>query len=451
MEYGILCFLPVIIVLITAILTRDTLISLGAGVVCGFILLGKGNPAQIYSHLIETLHVVLAEEFTITILVAICLFGAMIALVTRSGGVAGFSKFTEKFIKGRKSALICTWILGIIVFVDDYLNSLAVGTAMKAVTDRFKVSREMLCYIVNSTGSTVCAVLPISGWGIFMISQIASVDTGLDLTPYQTFVHSMPFIVYGWIATFIVVLFCLKIIPVYGPMKKVEQQTLETGVVHIEGAQEDAEIPVEHGKRRAINFLAPLFMLAGVTVMTGDMVMGAMLAIILEVAMYLPQKIIGLKEVWNTAINGMGDMFSMLLIIIFAYMLQAANAELGLTEWVIEHTESLLTPTIYPLVVFLLAGILSFATGTYWSLSTILFPLVVPLGLSLGVNVFLIIGSLISGCIVGAQICMYSDCVILASMSCGTTSAQYFRTSAPLVALPIVITGIIFVVLGVVM
>lgn len=451
MEYGILCLLPVIIVLVVALITRDTILSLFAGTASGFILLGNGSISYTYSHFIEVMQSVMADSFTITILTAICLFGALIALLTKSGGVAGFAKFTEKYIKGRKTSLLCTWLLGIIVFVDDYLNSLAVGTAMKAITDRFKVSREMLCYIVNSTGSTVCAIIPISGWGIFMVSQISAVETGLNLSPFDTFVHSIPFITYGWVATLIVIFFCIGIIPLYGPMKKIEQETLQSGIVHVEGddAQEEINIPVE--KRRAVNFLLPLTVLAAITVVTGDMVLGAILAIAAGIVLYVPQKLFSIKECWGTLMTGMQEMFSMLLVIIFAYLLQAANAELGLTDWVISHTEVFLTASVFPLVVFIIAGLLSFATGTYWTLSTILFPIVVPLGVSLDVNIFLVIGSLISGCTVGAQICMYSDCVILASMSCGTTPAQYFRTSAPLVALPIAITAIAYIVLGFVM
>lgn len=168
MSFGVWSLFPVLIIIVFALWTKDTFISIFIGVIVAFMMHAKGNPIVAFNEFLDTLYKVMTSNVTAWVLLVCGLFGSLIMLVTEAGGALGFSNLCEKFLKTRKAALLGTWLLGIIVCVDDYLNSLAVGAAVRKVTDREKVSREMVAFIVNSTGVTVCAIVPFSSWAAFM-------------------------------------------------------------------------------------------------------------------------------------------------------------------------------------------------------------------------------------------------------------------------------------------
>ncbi|MCI5687011.1 MAG: MerR family transcriptional regulator [Emergencia sp.] len=138
---------------------------------------------------------------------------------------------SEKILKTRKMSMLGTWILGIIVCVDDYLNCLAVSAAVRKITDNEKVSREMLAYIINSTGVTVCAIIPFSSWAAFMGGLMEKSDMLGGYSVSGAYIHTIPFMLYGWLAVICVPLFILKVIPLFGPMKKSEERALTAGEV----------------------------------------------------------------------------------------------------------------------------------------------------------------------------------------------------------------------------
>lgn len=152
-------------------------------------------------------------------------------LIAEAGGALGFSRLAEKLLKTRAASMIGTWILGIIVCVDDYLNCLAVGAAVKKITDKERVSWEMLAYIINSTGVTVCAIIPFSSRAAFMGGLMEKADMLGGYSVSGAYIHTIPYMLYGWLAVVCVPLFILKIFPLFGPMKKAEQRALETGEV----------------------------------------------------------------------------------------------------------------------------------------------------------------------------------------------------------------------------
>ena len=312
---------------------------------------------------------------------------------------------SEKILKTRKMSMLGTWILGIIVCVDDYLNCLAVSAAVRKITDNEKVSREMLAYIINSTGVTVCAIIPFSSWAAFMGGLMEKSDMLGGYSVSGAYIHTIPFMLYGWLAVICVPLFILKVIPLFGPMKKAENRALTTGEVFSPEAKAqlgelpDEELKFKNKKCRAINFLAPILLVAVLTVTTEDLLIGVFAALALCFIMYLPQRLMTAKEYFNN----------------------------------------------------IMAGLQSFASGSFWGLAAIAFPIVGSLSAALGVSPLLCGGALISAVAFGGHICLYSDTVILTSASTQITNAEYFRTSAPLVAVPFAIAAIGFIALGFVM
>lgn len=457
MSFGFWSLIPVVVIIVFALVTKDTFISLLMGVIAGFLMVAGGHPLDAFNGLLDSLYTVMTDENTAWVLLICALFGALIQLITEAGGALGFSRMAEKVLKTRTSSMIGTWILGIIVCVDDYLNCLAVGAAVRKITDKEHVSREMLAYIINSTGVTVCAIIPFSSWAAFMGGLMDKSDMLDGLTVSGAYVHTIPYMLYGWLAVLFIPLFILKIIPLFGPMKKAEERAITTGEVFSpETKAQMIELPDEEAKFkdmkcRAINFLAPILLVAVLTVVADDLLIGVFAALALCFVLYLPQRLMTAKEYFHNVMAGMVDMFPMLVTIILSYTLIEANNQLGLVDFVVSVVLKAVNPALLPVIIFVAIGLLSFASGSFWGLAAIAFPIVGPLATELGVSPFLCSGALISAVAFGGHICMYSDTVILTSASTQVTNAEYFRTSGPLVAVPFVVAAIGFVILGFIM
>ena len=451
-HYGALSLIPAAVVIITALFTRRTLEPLLLGSIIGFIILEGTN---FFYAWLDAVYVVMMDGVTVWVILVCGLFGSLVALLEKSGGALGFSDIASRLVKSRKSALIGTWILGIIVFIDDYLNALAVGTAMRKVTDKYGVPREFLAYVINSTGATVCVLIPFSTWSAFMAGQLEASGAAEAGFGTATYISAIPFILYGWVAVLVVPLIILKVIPIWGPMKKVEQRVLETGQTFpdstLQIAEEETQIVKTFDKKpRAMNFIIPMLILGGVVMVTSDMLIGVIIAIVSCVVLYAPQRLMKPAEYGDTAISGFMDMVLVLAIVCAAFFLQQANDALGLTPYVIEKVEPILSPAMMPAISFLVIGFLAFATGSFWGVAAIAFPIIVPLSASMDVNILLACGAVISGAAFGSHSCFYSDAVTLTCASTQIRNSDYARAVLPILALPLALGFIAFVIAGMV-
>jgi Na+/H+ antiporter NhaC len=451
--FGILSLIPVLVIILVAIATRTTFESIFLGVVVGFVLLAKGNPMESFNLFLDSIYTVLLDDGTLWVLLVVATFGSLIAVLEKSGGVLGFSSLTEKVVKSRKSSMLTAWILGIIIFVDDYLNSLAVGSAMKGITDKYKVSREMLAFIVNATGATVCVIVPFSTWSAFMAGQMESNSMTGALSATSAYIKTIPFMVYPILAVFVVPFVILNIIPLFGPMKKAEKRAIETGEVLSEESKRVIEdlphVKVDEKKHKAFNFILPMILLTFVTVYSEDMLLGVFAALGFSFLLYIPQRLMKVKDFTETVVKGMTDMFPVIILIILAFVFQEANAGLGLTDYIINSTKDVLNPSYFPVIMFIVVSFLAFTTGTFWSLAAIVFPIAAPITAALGIDPFIVSGAIISGIAFGAQACLYSDTVLLTSASTQASNVDYVRTSLPILMIPFVLTTILYVIIGV--
>ena len=208
--------LPAIVAVVTAVLTRRPIESLLAGVFAGLLLLGPSTSLASFSSIL--LEVMMDE--TIAWVIIVCgLMGSLITLLMRVGAANAFSQALASRAKSASSALLYTWLLGLLIFIDDYLNALAVGSAMRKVTDKFRVSREMLAYVVDSTAAPICVLVPISTWAVFFagvleVSDVAEAGQGMAL-----YISSIPYMLYPWVAALMVPLVATGRIPALGMMK----------------------------------------------------------------------------------------------------------------------------------------------------------------------------------------------------------------------------------------
>ena len=227
-HFGFISLVPTIVVLIFALISKRTFEALLSGAIVGYIILAKGD---FFGGFIDGLLVVMQDP-TIGWIILVCgLFGSLIHLLVNAGGTMAFADFLLNFVNNRKSALIVTWLLGLMIFIDDYLNALTVGTSMKKVTDKFKVPRELLAYIVDSTAAPICVLIPMSTWAIYVGGLLESEGVVPSGGGLQGYFSAIPFIVYGWVAALMVPLVALAIIPPLGPMKQAEE-TSKAGTIN---------------------------------------------------------------------------------------------------------------------------------------------------------------------------------------------------------------------------
>lgn len=457
LNYGIFCVIPIIVILTIAIWKKVTFPAILAGVIVACIMVAKGNPLVTIGLFLDQFYTTACDSTTMWVLLLCTLFGGLIALMTESGGVLGFTKWAKKILNTRKKTLIGTWILGIIVFIDDFLNCLSVGAAIRPLSDEHKISREMIAYIINSTGVTVCAIIPISSWGAFMSGLMDKAGLTGGLSPFEAYCRSIPYMFYAIVAVACVPFVALGILPKFKNMREAEKRAMEQGEVLSKESREalieglDDEKRLAEKPHRTLNFLLPIIVVIVMTIVTDDMIIALVLAILLCFVMYLAQGLMNILEFVNVMMKGFQDMFGVIIMIITVYMLTGLNKMLGLNDFVTDICSASVNPKLLPMIIFVGIGLLSFGSGSFWGLAAIAFPIVGSIAQTMSLNPFLLSGAVISAVAFGGHICMYSDTVVLTGASTQVTNSDYFRTSFPIImAYPFTIGAILFLIAGVV-
>ena len=447
-SYGLISLLPVLVVIVAAIITKRALESLILGTFVAAVILAKG---AWWSTWFDYTLTEIGDSAAYIIMFG--MFGAFIRILDESGSAMGFADIGAKIANGRKKTQIFAWILGIVIFVEDYLNALGVGVAMKGLSDKWKISREKLAFIVNSTGAAVCVLVPFSTWGVLYISQIDDVGAVEGISGFDAYVHSIPYMLYSWIAVILIPLFIFGIIPLFGPMKQAEERALTTGKVfpeyHYEG---DGVEELETGKKAsAINFIVPMIVLIAICIYTGDITLSVIVATVVAGIMLMIQRKLKLGEFCDAIVNGFKDMLYVTMLVLVAFVLQDFNDALGLTPYVIESVQPIMSPALFPFITFIVVGALAFCTGSFWGVAAISFPIIIPLAIALNVNPFLAIGAVAAATSFGSHACFYSDAVTVTCAATGLKNMDYAKTSLPLIAVPFVLGCIAYLIVGFVM
>ena len=445
--YGLISILPVLVVIVTAIITKRALESLFLGTMCAAIIIGK---TEFWGTWFD--HTLTEVGNNVGYIIMFGMFGAFIRILDTSGAAMGFADIGVKLANSSKKTQIFTWILGIVIFVEDYLNALGVGVAMRTLTDKWNISREKLSFIVNSTGAAVCVLVPYSTWGVLYCTQIDEVGIFDDMSGVQAYIHSIPFMLYSWIAVIIVPLFILKVIPLFGPMKQAELRAQNEGKVfpewYYENKEEVEELKNTKKKCSAINFIIPMIVLCVVAIKTGDITLAVIIACVVTFIMLAVQRKMKLGEFCDCLIGGFQDMLYVTMLVLLAFELATFNDELGLTPYVINAVQPIMSPALLPVVAFLVVAALSFATGSFWGVAAISFPIILPLAVALGTNPFIAIGAVASATSFGSHACFYSDAVTVTCAATGIKNIDYAKTSIPLIMLPFALGIIAFTIVG---
>lgn len=451
MNSGLIAILIILVVIVGAIATRRCMEFLIGGSIAAAIALYGGDFLTQWCVLLQS---TLADNVWIFLVCG--LFGSLIALLQASKGTFGFSSLVAKFCKNQRRTLLTTFIMGILIFVDDYLNVLTIGVCMKNVCDKRKIPREGLAYMLDATGAADCVLLPFSTWAVFystLFWEQASVREMGFASAMSAYIHAAPFCFYPILTLLIALLFALGIMPKLGAMKKAYQRVEETGKVY-----SDASRKYNHEDRKGYeetgniwNFVIPMVILVAVTVVTGDLLVAVVVALFVCLVMYVPQKIMNMEEYFNLIIRGFADMLPILMLLLIAFVLQGVTEGLGMTDFIISVAKPLLTGAAFPAVVFVLLAAICFATGSLWGMSAVVSPIVFPLGAAIGANPLLIMAAVISGGAFGSHACFYTDATLLSSQSAGIDNIEHAVSQLPYVIIASTLSIIGFVICGIVM
>ncbi|WP_335902532.1 Na+/H+ antiporter NhaC family protein [Shewanella algae] len=454
-----LSLVPPIVVLVLAIWLRRPILALIIGSVSGLLLL---DPSQVLNSFADISLKVMADE-TIGWLILVCgSFGALIALLVRTGGALAFGRKALKLAKGPRSSLLMTFVLGLVIFIDDYLNALTVGETMKRVTDRFKISREMLAYVVDSTAAPVCVLVPLSTWAVFFGGLLVNNGVAAEGEGIQIYMQAIPYMFYAWLAVAMVLLVILGIVPAIGPMKKAQlaaaagnpaKEQIDLDEVQtsdeyaVRAMEEEFEQADKQGKLH--NFLVPILLLVGFTVYFDiDVWKGLLATLVITLPYYAVQRLMPLSEMMDQMIDGFKSMLPAIGTVIAAFVFKDVCDQLLLPQYVIESLSPFMTPKLLPAVVFVAMAILAFATGSSWGIFAVTIPIVMPLAQSVGADIPLVIGALLSASSFGSQACFYSDSTVLAAQGSGCNLVSHAVTQLPYALIAAVLTFIGFIIVA---
>ena len=441
MEYGALTLIPIVFIIVTAILTRKSFESLMAGsVIACMIMHGTGFFLPWVDMLLETL----SDPENQWVILVCGLFGSLIAMLRESRGTSGFIRIGEKLCRSERSALLGTFILGAVIFVDDYLNMLTVGTCMRPICDRRKVPREALAYLLDSTGTPICVLLPFSTWTAFYISlfmkeeavQAMHFSSGLAM-----YIQTIPYIFYAIITVIMVFLFAMGWMPRIGPMKKAYERVKKTGRTYSEESEKyNLEDDDTDTNGNIADFLLPIFVLIVVTILADDILAAVIVTLALCLVMYIPRKKMTFTQWSGLLITGFCEMMPTLAILAGAFTVARCCNAMHLPEYVISTVQPFVTPQTYPMIIFLVVSALTFATSSTWGISTIVIPIIIPLAAAVNADMILTMAAILSGSTFGSHACFYSDATVLASAASRVENMEHAFTQIPYAAIGAVIT-----------
>ncbi len=442
--------LPPIAAIVLAVWTRHVVLSLFVGLLLGVTMLAGWNPLiGLYSLLVDYAWVQVTEPWNVSVIVLMLFIGGFVELIVRSGGAAAFASALCRLVTNRRRAQGAVWGSGIVVFFSDSANPLILGPLFAPLFDRLRLSREKLAYLIDSTASAVCILIPITSWAAYVLSLVARevADMPDAQTPMAAYLASIPFQFYA--------IACVVLVPMigmlgieYGPMRKAELRALESAP---DREAEDPAMTIQDGAAVSgtVALLTVAVVILGTLLVTGGFPDEGLLAALAAgksvfavtvgfgagaavlAGMLLQSRSMRVPEITRNWGRGAFNMREVLVILTLAWSLGACCDALGTGEYVAGVVERGIAPFLVPALVFLGSAVISFATGSAWGCYAIMMPIALPLAAQTGLPMPVILAAVLSGGIFGDHSSPISDTTILSSMGSGCEHVAHVRTQAP--------------------
>lgn len=466
--YGtIWALLPPVIAIGLALITKEVYSSLFVGILAGALLYGNFNVETAYNAMFsEGFIAKLADNWNVGILIFLVVLGAIVVLMNKAGGSAAYGVWAAKKIKTRKAATFATFGLGALIFVDDYFNCLTVGSVMRPVTDKHKISRAKLAYIIDATAAPICMIAPISSWAAAVVGAVEGYD-GMEL-----FVEAIPYNFYS-LLTIVMVIGITAFGIDFGLMKKHEKNAIKGDLYTTEDRPyANVTDTAVQGKGKIIDLIIPVILLIVLCIIgmlyTGGffsgeslrnafancdaalgLAMGSVLALIIILIYYLCRRVLTFNECMSCIPEGFKSMVPAILILTFAWTLSAMTGLLGADQYVKTVFESGagLLVKLLPAIVFLVSLGLAFATGTSWGTFEILLPLIAAIGLDESLLIPAIAACL-AGAVCGDHCSPISDTTIMASTGAQCNHINHVSTQLPYTLLVAAVSFVGYILIG---
>ena len=458
---------PPLLAIVLALVTKEVYSSLFIGVAMGALLYTGFHPWNAFVAFFD----IMKNSMNLNILIFDVLLGMIIVLMSKSGGSAAYGKWAGNKIKSKKSAMLATTGLGVLIFVDDYFNCLTVGSVMRPVTDRFKVSRAKLAYIIDATAAPVCIIAPISSWAAAVNSYVPE-DAGIS--GFQLFLRTIPYNLYAILTLLMVFTIILTGLD-FGLMKKHEKNAA-AGDLFTSGGEEFDQVKEEEisSNGKVIDLVLPVLVLIGtaigamiytgflggatdvVTAFAGcdaetSLIFATLITVMFMLVLYLPRKVITFKGFMDSFVEGFKMMIPAIGILIFAWSLKGMGDALEIASFVENLVGSNASASVLlPAILFLVAIFLSFSTGTSWGTFAILVPIAIAMfpGADNMQMMIIAVASVLSGAVCGDHVSPISDTTVMSSAGAQSNHINHVTTQMQYAVVVAVVSAIGYVIAG---
>ena len=460
---------PPLLAIVLALVTKEVYSSLFIGVAFGALLYTGFQPWEAFNAFFS----IMKDSMNLNILIFDVLLGMIIVLMAKSGGSAAYGNWAGKHIKSKKSALLATTGLGVLIFVDDYFNCLTVGSVMRPVTDRFKVSRAKLAYIIDATAAPICIIAPVSSWAAAVNSYVPA-DAGI--TGFQLFLRTIPYNLYALLTLAMVLYVSISGFD-FGLMRKHEINAAN-GDLFTSGAGEFEQIKQEEGSSRGhvLDLVLPVAVLIvsaiGAMIYTGfldgatdiitafagcnaeiSLIFATSVTILFMLVLYLPRKVVTFKGFMDSFVEGFRLMIPAVAILIFAWSLKGVGDALGIAAFVESVVGSNASASVFiPAIMFLVAIFLAFSTGTSWGTFAILVPIVIAMfpGADNIEMMIIAVSAVLAGAVCGDHVSPISDTTVMSSAGAQSNHINHVSTQMQYAMVVAVVCFVGYLIAGIV-
>ena len=459
---------PPLVAIALALITKEVYSSLFIGILLGALLSANWHPVTALDNMIND-GLIASVSGTAGIFIFLVILGAMVALVNKAGGSAAFGRWAKTHIKTRVGASIATFILGVLIFIDDYFNCLTVGSVMRPVTDSHNISRAKLAFIIDATAAPICMIAPVSSWA----AAVSEFTEGTGYSGIELFIRAIPYNFYSLLMlVFVVAIAVMKFD--FGPMRIHEHNAILKGDLFTSGSEEfagDSDDSESNPKGRVIDLILPVLMLVvlcvigliyiggffsgsdfvtafGDTDATVGLPWGALVALLITIIYLVARRVVTFKQAMECIPRGFNAMVPAILILTFATALKNMTGLLGAAEYVegLMGTAAAGLANFLPAIIFLVASFLAFSTGTSWGTFGILIPIVTAIFDPTSELLIIGVSACLAGAVCGDHCSPISDTTIMSSAGSCSNHINHVSTQLPYAMLVAAISFVTYVI-----
>ena len=460
MDVGIVSIIPIILTIGLAIWTKNVILSLFTGLLCGVLIISGGNPvlalkATIGEYVIPRL----LDSYNAGIIVLLVFIGGFVTLLEKSGGAEAFARKVANFIDTRCKTQLAAWLGGILVFFSELGTPMIVGPIFAPIFQKMRISKEKLAWILDSTASPVCVLIPFIGWGVTSMGLIQAEFDKLGITAitdWTAFCKAIPYQIYP--------ILCLCIVPLvaftgreFSAMAKAEQNARQGIFSRLPSEDTPKKNMITNNNVSPLVVIIPLIVLFvtlfGMLAPKGfpikqvpggefrvALISGYLLAAVTMILLMSHYKVMSIKEGISTYIKGCSKLFDCMVMLILAWALSAVGDVLGTSEFIVSIVQGTVPYWLVPSIAFIIGVVMSFATGTSWGTFAIVMPIAIPMAYHLDASLFVTIGAVLSGGLFGDHCSPVSDTTILSASGANCELMNHTLTQLPYAAICAVVS-----------